>query len=246
MRNIKLVVEYDGTGFAGWQIQQRARTIQQELTTVLHQVAQEEVNVIGAGRTDSGVHARGQVANFRTTSNLSTESFLNALNGLLPRDICVHSVEEVPEKFHARFDAKERVYRYFVSQRLSAINRYYSWFVKYTQDVNLMNQCAKILEGDHDFRAFCKLNPELSHSRCIVTASCWAESEGGFVYEIRANRFLHGMVRALVGTMVDVGRGYRTFEDFKRILESGARSDAGMSSPPHGLFLEAVRYDSLS
>ncbi len=244
MRNIKLVVEYDGTGFVGWQIQQQGRTVQQELTNVLNTVLQEGVNVIGAGRTDAGVHARGQVANFRTKSSLSTGSLLNALNGLLPRDICIHSAEDVPETFHARFDARERAYRYFITQRPSAISRLYSWFVKYTLSPAEMNECAKILVGEHDFRAFSKLNPELTHSRCVVTASYWSASAEMLVYEIRANRFLHGMVRALVGTMVDVGRGHRTLDDFQAILRSGERSDAGMSSPPHGLFLESVGYDA--
>ncbi len=243
MRNIKLVVEYDGTDFVGWQIQQQGRTVQQEITSILRQILQEDVNVIGAGRTDSGVHARGQVANFRTNSPLTPETLLNALNGLLPRDICIHAAEEVPEEFHARFDAKERTYRYFIAPRPTAIDRRYSWFSKYTLDIGVMNTCAKLLEGEHDFCSFSKLNPELSHSRCIVASSHWFESNGMFVYEIQANRFLHGMVRTLVGTMVHVGRSYRTFDEFRKILNSRERSEAGMSAPPHGLFLESVRYD---
>jgi len=242
MRDIKLVIEYDGTGFVGWQHQNNGRSIQEEITRVLEQILQGHVNLIGAGRTDSGVHARGQVASFQTDSTMSTGSMLGALNGLLPDDIRVRSVELAREGFHARFDARERLYRYYVSLRPTAIGRQYEWFLRYDLDAELMNRIAASLVGEHDFSSFCKFEPEVHHYRCIVGASRWTESPDRLVYEIRANRFLHGMVRALVGTMIDIGRGYRPAEAFPAIVAAHDRRKAGMAAPPHGLFLEEVIY----
>jgi len=242
MRNIKLVIEYDGTNFVGWQMQANGRSVQQEITGVLEQVLQESINLIGSGRTDSGVHARGQVANFRTSSALGTGSILSALNGVLPDDITIHSVEDVPEAFHARFDARERCYRYFITLRQQAVGRQYSWFVKYDLDVAAMNRIAQTIVGDRDFESFCKFEAEVDHYRCTVVRSHWAFSPESLVYEIRANRFLHGMVRALVGTMVDIGRGYTPEQSFEAMMDAHDRRRAGMAAPPHGLFLEEVLY----
>lgn len=242
MRNIKLLLEYDGTDFVGWQTQAYGRTVQEEISKALDQILQEETNLIGAGRTDSGVHARGQVANVRTQSTLSTKTIYNALNGLLPEDICIHSVEDVPEQFHSRFDAHARMYRYFISLQPLAIGRQYAWFVKYDVDIGLMNRVAVQVCGEHDFRSFCKAESDLPHFRCAVVKSMWSQTSGGMVYEIRANRFLHGMVRTLVGTMVDIGRGHADLLEFPEILSSRDRSRAGMASPAHGLFLEEVTY----
>jgi tRNA pseudouridine38-40 synthase len=243
MRNIKLVIEYDGTDFVGWQSQANGRSVQDEITKVLGQVLQESVTLIGSGRTDSGVHARGQVANFRSGTALDVATILNALNGLLPDDICVHSVEEVPERFHARYDAQARVYRYYLSTRRSAVDRRFQWFVKYRLDAEAMNAVASEILGEHDFESFCKYDSEVKHYRCTVSKSQWERTPGMFFYEIRANRFLYGMVRALVGTMVDVGRGFMPRSAFAEILAAKDRSKAGTAAPPHGLFLEEVIYD---
>jgi tRNA pseudouridine38-40 synthase len=242
MRTLKLTVEYDGTNFVGWQTQANGRSVQEEISSVLTQVLQEPITLIAAGRTDSGVHARGQVASFRTASGLGAGSILIALNGVLPEDIFVHAVEDVPENFHARFDAKERFYRYFISLKPTAIGRQYQWYVKYDLNVSLMNEIASRIVGEHDFESFCKYDSEVKHHRCVVSRSLWTGSPGNLVYEIRSNRFLHGMVRALVGTMVDVGRGYTPVSSFDDILASRDRRRAGMAAPPHGLFLEEVLY----
>jgi tRNA pseudouridine38-40 synthase len=242
MRTLKLTIEYDGTNFVGWQTQANGRSVQEEITSVLGQVLQEPVSLIGAGRTDSGVHARGQVAGFRTASGLGVGSILSALNGVLPDDIYICSVEEAPENFHARFDARERRYRYFISLTPTAIGRQYHWYVKYDLQVPLMAEIASRIVGEHDFESFCKFDAEVKHHRCTVLASLWTHSATSLVYEIRANRFLHGMVRALVGTMVDVGRGYIPVEAFDEILTARDRRRAGMAAPPHGLFLEEVVY----
>ena len=242
MRNLKLVLEYDGTDFVGWQSQINGRSVQDEITSVLSGVLQEQVTLIGAGRTDSGVHARGQVANFHSNSTLDVASISNALNGLLAEDIRVRSVEEVAEKFHSRFDARERAYRYHISTRPTAIDRHYSWFVKYDLDLQPMNEAASRILGEHDFESFCKYEAEVDHYRCTVIESRWEMMSGKIVYEVRANRFLHGMVRALVGTMIDVGRGSMSVSAFEEIIAAKDRRKAGMAAPPHGLFLEEVVY----
>jgi tRNA pseudouridine38-40 synthase len=242
MRNIKLVMEYDGTDFAGWQMQAEGRTVQGEITKVLEQVLQESITLIGAGRTDSGVHARAQVANFQTQSDLGTGVILSALSGLLPDDMYVYSVEEVPASFQARYDARERVYRYYITTKPAAIGRQYQWYVKYDLDMELMNRAALSFLGEVDFSAFSKHDVDVKHYRCTVTRSVWLKTQFLIIYEIAANRFLHGMVRALVGTMVDVGRGYLALSDLPSIIGSGDRRRAGMAAPPQGLFLEQIRY----
>lgn len=242
MRNVKLVLEYDGTDFVGWQSQTNGRNVQDEITNVLDQVLQEPITLIGAGRTDSGVHARGQVANFRTNSSLGISSILAALNGTLPEDIYIHSAEEVEEKFHSRFDAKERVYRYYIALKPTAIGRQYQWYVKYDLNVGVMNQVAERILGEHDFESFTKAEALVPHHRCTIVKSEWTKTPSMLVYEVRANRFLHGMVRALVGTMVDIGRGYIPASQFHDIMAAKDRRKAGMAVPPAGLFLEEISY----
>lgn len=242
MRNIKLVLEYDGTDFVGWQSQPNGRNVQDEITSVLDQILQEPITLIGAGRTDSGVHARGQVANFKTHSSLTVSTILNALNGTLSEDIYIHSAEEVDEKFHSRFDAKERLYKYYISLKPTAIGRQYQWFVKYDLNINLMNQVAQQITGEHDFESFTKSEALVPHYRCTITTSQWTKTPTMLIYEIRANRFLHGMVRALVGTMVDIGRGYIPVSQFQDIMAAKDRRKAGMAVSPAGLFLEEIVY----
>jgi tRNA pseudouridine38-40 synthase len=242
MKSYKLVIEYDGTQFVGWQTQQNGRSVQEEITRVLEQVLQESISLIGAGRTDSGVHARGMVAGFSTNASTGTGSLLSSLNGILPDDILIHSVEEVPESFHARFDARERMYRYYIALKRTAVGRQYHWHVRYALNVQAMEDVARSIIGEYDFTAFCKFDPAIKNYISTVLASSWTQSPTELVYEIRANRFLHGMVRGLVGTMVDVGRGYTPVADFSKILESKDRREAGMAAPPHGLFLEEVVY----
>jgi len=242
MRNIKLLIEYDGTDFVGWQVQPKGRTVQGEITGVLSRVLQEPISLIGAGRTDTGVHARGQVANFRTVSTIAPDALLRALGGMLSDDVVVHSVDEVPETFHARYDARERVYRYYISFRSSAIGRSYRWHMPYRLDLELMKAAALGVEGTHDFESFSKNGSEVDHYRCHVKTSRWKQDGENLVYEICADRFMRGMVRLLVGTMVDVGRGHQSLDSFQQLLEERDRSKSGMAAPPHGLFLEEVLY----
>ena len=242
MRCLKLLIEFDGTNFVGWQTQAEGRSVQETIARVLEQVLQEPINLIGSGRTDSGVHARGMVASFTTNASLGSGSVLSSLNGLLPEDVLIHSVEEMPEAFHARFDAKERMYKYYIALRPTAIGRMYEWYLRYSLNVRAMNEAAETLLGEHDFTSFCKYDPSVKSYISSIIISRWIEQPTHLVFEIRANRFLHGMVRGLVGTMIDVGRGYTPTAEFAHILAAKDRREAGMAAPPHGLFLEEVVY----
>ena len=242
MRNIKLLLEYEGTNYAGWQRQENGRTIQGEIESALAQILQEQVSVIGAGRTDAGVHARGQVANFPTETALDLGKIKGGLNSVLPEDIVIHKVEEAASDFHARYSAKERVYSYLISLEPAAMLRNYSWHVKFELDIDLMRQASSKIIGEHDFQSFCRAIAGIDHHRCIVSSTCWRLDGSNLQFTIAANRFLHGMVRALVGTMVDIGRGYTSLDEFTRILSASNRAEAGMSAPPKGLVLEKVVY----
>ncbi len=242
MRNIKLVLEYDGTDFVGWQSQANGRSVQDEISRVLSQILQEEIKVTGAGRTDSGVHARGQVANFRTSASMKTTQLWHALDGLLPKDISVQSMSDADDKFHARFDATARRYLYSISHRPSALRRRFTWVVPFGLDPVLMKTAAERILGEKDFQSFCKASAQARHHRCSVTISRWRIEDDTMTYEVKANRFLHGMVRTLVGTMVDIGRGFTSLEQFDEIIAGRDRSLGGTAAPPQGLFLEEVTY----
>lgn len=242
MRTLKLIIEYDGTDFVGWQSQANGRAVQDEIEKALRQVLNEEVRITGAGRTDAGVHARGQVAGVQTHSTISPEKLHAALNGILPHDICIHSVEEAAASFHARFDAIEREYSYTIRFTPSALDRRTSWHVKYTLSLHLLHAVAADVVGKHDFTSFCKHEHEVENRVCTVIRSEWTACPGGMVYHIAADRFVHGMVRSLVGTLVDIARGYSPADAFPDILETRDRRVAGTAAPAHGLVLEKVTY----
>lgn len=244
MQNIKLILEYDGTGYVGWQLQPNGSSLQEELERALRQILQEEVGTVAAGRTDAGVHARGQVVSFTTAKNPELTALVKSLNGLLPPQMVVLSGEFADPSFHARYSATARIYRYYLALRATAIERDFSWYVGgFNIDSELLSRCSEQLLGEHDFGAFCKSNSDVEHHRCIVEVARWDREGSQLVFTIRANRFLYGMVRALVGTMVEVGRGHRTLEEFSTILDSRDRKMAGMAAPAKGLFLEEIVYD---
>lgn len=243
MRTIRMTVEYDGTDFSGWQFQNNGRSVQGELEKSAAQLLQEEVRMTGAGRTDAGVHARGQVCHYSTSTSMDVQAIARGMNALLPKDVVVRDVEVAENEFHARYSAKARMYRYYITQHPTAILRRFRWTVGWRLDTRTMQQCCDVILGEKDFKSFCKEQAEVSHFRCIVTKANWEFVGGDLVFEIVANRFLHGMVRALVGTMVEVGRGYRSVADFERICSEKNRSEAGMAAPSSGLFLEKVFYE---
>lgn len=241
-RNVRLVMEYDGTDFHGFQIQPGLRTVQGLIEPVLKELLSEEVRLIGAGRTDEGVHARGQVANFTTCSDMSVNILKRALNSRLPADVAVRSADEVSLDFHSRYSARSKVYEYNISAIKSPIVRRYAWYIKYNLNIDMMEKASNLFAGTHDFTSFCVAKSAVDESSCVVYSSVWRRKENALQYEIEANRFLHKMVRVIVGTLVDVGRGKYGAEDVAHILEARDRRRAGPTAPPHGLFLTAVKY----
>jgi tRNA pseudouridine38-40 synthase len=245
MRNIRLTIEYDGTDFVGWQRQAVGRSVQEVIEAALGQITQAPVDVVGAGRTDAGVHAHGQVANFKTDFRFGPDEFMRSLNAMFPPDIVIRAADEVPLQFSARYSATERWYRYFISRIPTALRSRYTWPLYYDLDIDTMNQAVQVVKAAPDFASFCKSDSDVTHYRCVVNEAVWSQNIDGsaITFSIRANRFLRGMVRALVGTMVDVGRGFISLEQLREVIEARDRSRAGMSAPAQGLFLEGVRYD---
>jgi tRNA pseudouridine38-40 synthase len=242
MPNIRLTLEYDGTDFVGWQFQTNGRSIQDEIEKAIKQILQVDIRVTGAGRTDAGVHARGQVASFYVERDMEIGLFAKSLNSILPHSIVVLEAMETQLDFNARYDAKSRRYAYFISQEPTAIQRNYCWQVFQKLNIEIMQKCAQQIIGTHSFRSFSKVETDIHSHNCIVSKSQWDQRDTMLVFEIASNRFLHGMVRTLVGTMVDIGRGHTKIDDFEKILETKDRASAGMAAPAKGLFLEEIIY----
>jgi len=249
MRNIKLVLAYDGTEFAGWQIQPDAPTIQGTLAEAIEKLTKEKVLPQGSGRTDAGVHALAQVASFSTECSIPTENFLKALNGNLPPSIRVLDVSEVPASFHVRKSAMGKTYRYrmFRGAVCPPFLTRYVWHYPYPLNEAAMTQAAQNVIGEHDFTSFAAVDPErgrddeVSNVRTI-SSSEWNRVDNEFVYSVHGNGFLHHMVRNLVGTFLLVGKGTIAPEEINRILEAHNRSVAGATAPASGLYLVSVDY----
>ena len=242
MTNYKLLLEYDGSDFFGWQVQPGLRTVQGELERAIEVLVKEKVNLICAGRTDRGVHALGQVANFKAAREMEPGVVLRALNAITPKDIVVRQVEVVEDDFHARFSAVARQYIYYLSLRPIAIGRHYAFYFPHVLDFERMKEASSHLLGEHNFEAFSKKMPEEKHYRCDVEAVEWVEEDHRIGFRIRANRFVHHMVRIILGTLLQVGRGILSVDQFKAILDQGDRRHPGFKAPPHGLFLEKIYY----
>lgn len=241
-RNIKLTIEYDGTRFSGWQWQPNVRTVQGELQRSLKKVLQKDIKLIGSGRTDVGVHALGQVANFHTSTKLTTENILKGANSNSERDVRILKAEEVEPSFHARYDAKRRMYRYVISKRQRAVGRQYAWVFEEKLDVEAMRNGSAYLLGKHDFSSFCQTGADVTHYISCVDDIEWRETDEEIIMEIVANRFLHNMVRIIVGSMVEVGRCKIVPDEVKNILNACDRKAAGITVPAQGLFLVRVEY----
>ncbi len=244
-KNFTLLIEYDGTAYYGWQRQKTDRTIQGEIENALSTMTGQPIVLIGSGRTDAGVHAKGQVANFLCNTNLTQEIFQKGLNSLLQKDIVIKKCLQVDEAFHARFDAKSKKYQYrILNQDLpKAIGRQYFWFVRKKLNIISMQKALKHIIGPHDFKAFEGTGSPRAHTiRNVMNASISECRKGEILFEIIADGFLRYMVRNLTGTLVNVGHGKTTPEEFKTILELKDRSMAGATAPPHGLWLMEVKY----
>jgi len=245
-RNIRLLLEYDGAGYHGWQRQLDAATIQGVLEDAVARLTQERVAVIGSGRTDAGVHARGQVANFRTGSGIPLKAFHQGLNSMLPKDIAVLQATEAPPEFHARKSARAKTYEYRILNRStrSPLHRNYAWRLAPPLDLEAMAAAAAALPGEHDFTAFRASGSDNINPVRRVLAAAWRQEPGGWLsFTITATGFLRGMVRSLVGTMAEVGRGKSPPAILAELLASGARRLAGPTAPPQGLYLVEVFYE---
>lgn len=244
-RNFRITIEYDGGNYAGWQCQKNARTVQGEIESALAAMVGRPVRLSASGRTDAGVHALGQVANFHCDTRLSPETLQKALNSMLDGDIVIRDCREAADGFHARFDAVGKTYHYHILNRPlpSAIHRRHVWFIRKPLDVAAMQHAADLLAGEHDFSAFEGAGSPRAHAvRTVLSARFEAEGDGRIVFEISANGFLRFMVRNIVGTLVTVGHHRIPPEEFKAVLESRDRRRAGATAPPQGLFLMKVWY----
>jgi len=242
MRNIKLTIEYDGADFCGWQIQASDRTVQEEIERSMSALTDSPVRITGAGRTDSGVHALAQTANFRTGSDLPLDVFVRGGNSRLPRDVRIVAAAEAADDFSARYSAKSRLYRYVITKRQKAVGRQYSWYYWNPLDVEKMNRACTDVLGAQDFQSFCQAKAAVDHYLCDVHYAFWRETKDELVFEIRANRFLHNMVRILVGTMVEIGDEKLNSRAMHKILAARDRAAAGATAPAQGLFLVAIEY----
>ena len=243
MQRYFLYLKYDGTAYRGWQVQPEGRTVQGELQRALSVALRGEVPVVGAGRTDTGVHARMMVAHFDAAEGLDCSQLVYKLNRLLPRDIVADRVEAVSADMHARFSAVSRTYHYYIHTRRDPFRRAYSCEMYYIPDFDKMNEAAATLLEYDDFASFCKSHTDVKTTLCNVTEARWVQDdEYSWHFVITANRFLRNMVRAVVGTLFDVGRGRIDTEGFRKIIEGRSRSAAGDSVPACALFLEKILY----
>ena len=234
---------YDSTNYHGLQIQPNANSVQEELQKALTTLLRKDVEVVGAGRTDTGVHARFMAAHFDFDAPVDCHQLKYKLNRLLPRDIAVSNIEQVADDKHARFSAVSRTYRYYVTTCKDPFNRNYSWQTHFELDFALMDEAAALLRDYEDFGAFCKSHSDVKTTLCDVMYAKWHQtSDDSWYFEITANRFLRNMVRAVVGTLVEVGRHRMTIDDFRKVIEGKKRTEAGESMPGHALFLERVEY----
>ncbi len=241
MSNYKLTIQYDGTDYAGWQIQENARTVQGTISDAIKVIFTEGINLIASGRTDSGVHALGQVANFRYEKEVDIYRFQHSLNSILPIDISVINIQEVSESFHARFDARERTYLYLISKEKYPFYYKYS-LLKKNLDISLLNELSKIFLGEKDFTSFCRKNSEVKDKICKVNFIRWRETKNFYLFFISADRFLHGMVRTIIGTLFKVLTSGKSKNYIENIFNEKSREAAGEAVAAKGLFLYKVKY----
>lgn len=242
MHNYKLIIQYDGTAYAGWQIQENAVTIQQKIIDAIEIITKEKVNLIGSGRTDTGVHAFGQTANFKIDKELTPDKFKYSLNSILPKDISIKTISEVNPDFHARFNAVKRSYLYFISKDKSPFLYKYSYHYRGVIDIPILNKLSKCLIGEHDFTSFARMNTEVENKKCTIYNIHWRHGKDVIVFYIEANRFLHGMVRTTVGTLLKAAKENLSEDYLLEILTKKNREYAGEAVPAKGLFLYKVKY----
>lgn len=242
MHRYFIYLAYNGANYCGWQNQPNGVAVQYTIEQSLSAIIRAETRIAGAGRTDSGVHARQMVAHFDAAEVLDTEQLCYKLNNFLPKDITIHNIVETIPTAHARFDAYSRTYRYYITTIKDPFQYPYKYYINTPLDIALMNDYCGLLLQHEDFKCFSKLHTVVKTNICDITFAQWVEEGDDYIFKISANRFLRNMVRAIVGTMVDIGRHKISITQFRNILEAKDRTKAGASAPAHALFLEDVLY----
>lgn len=245
MVNVKLTIQYDGTNYCGWQKQKNGNTIQEEIEKAIMLVTGEKVDLIGSGRTDSGVHAKGQVANFLTNSNIPVDKIKFALNSRLPKDISIIESRIVDENFHSRYDAIGKRYKYIIynNKVRNPLYRNFAYHVPYSLNYKEMQEATKYFLGSHDFSAFMASNSAVKTTIRTINKVTLEKIEDLTIFTIEGNGFLYNMVRIIIGTIVEIGRGKLKSSDIPNIIHSKDRRIAGHTAPPQGLYLEKVFYN---
>ena len=237
---------YKGTNYFGWQYQPDAISVQETLNKALSTLLKTNIDILGAGRTDSGVHAKEMFAHFDYETEIDTQKIVYKLNSFLPKDIAIFDLFKVHDDAHARFDATKRTYEYHIHTKKNAFESDDSWYYSLPLDVEKMNEACKILFEYTDFECFSKTHTDVNTFNCKIFEANWKQNEDKLVFTITADRFLRNMVRAIVGTMINIGSGKVSLNDFRKIIESKNRSKAGFSVPAHGLYLTKIEYPYLS
>ncbi len=236
---------YNGTNYHGWQCQPNAVSVQETLNKAFSVVLNSEINLMGAGRTDTGVHAKEMYAHFDFETTFDYQNLVHKLNSYLPKDIVVYNITPVVNEAHARFDATKRTYEYHIHSFKDVFLQDQSWYFHQNLDLDLMNEASKLLFNHTDFQCFSKVNTDVNTFDCTIFEAYWTQGDQKLIFTISANRFLRNMVRAIVGTLVYVGLHKITLEDFNEIIKSKNRDKAGFSVPAHGLYLTKIDYDYL-
>ncbi len=244
MRRIKLTIAYDGTDYCGWQIQPNGITVEEVLDRALSRLTGEDIRVTGASRTDAGVHAMGNVAVFDTCSTIPAERFACAVNSLLPEDIVAVTSAEVPQDWHPRYKSSVKTYEYRILNREipDPLRRKYTWHVSFPLDLDKMRAAAEYLKGEHDFLSFCSIHTGARTTVRTIHALDIEKDGDEILLRVKGNGFLYNMVRIIAGTLTEVGRGFRTPEDVKKILSAKDRERAGATAPSRGLTLISIEY----
>ena len=236
---------YNGTHYHGWQYQPNASSVQETINKAVSTILNTEINIMGAGRTDTGVHAKEMYAHFDFEKPFVISNLIHKLNSYLPKDIVIYDIIPVAKEAHTRFDAVKRTYEYHINTVKDAFLQKQSWYFHQLLDVNLMNQAAALLFSHTDFQCFSKVNTDVNTFDCTIFEAHWTQENGKLIFTISANRFLRNMVRAIVGTLINIGLHKITLNDFDAIITSKNRDKAGFSVPAHGLYLTEIKYDYL-
>ena len=241
--NIKFIIEYKGTHYSGWQIQKDQITIQGEIKKAFQILfPNEEINIIGSGRTDSGVHALGQVASINLPDDIQLDKVFKSINGIIPNDIYISHYQKADLNFNARYSAKYRMYKYYIRNQFSPFHKETAWHIRDMIDYSILEKCASLLIGEHDFTMLSKNNPEIINKKCFIYESFWQKHNNELIYTIKANRFLHHMVRFIVGTSIEVAKSKIMTNEFIQMINN-CSSKSPICAPPKGLFLCEVLYD---